>query len=298
MQKNDNDINKRRKADRAAALLALAAQPGKSPGPCPDTADLILLTENRLQEEERKKIFTHIDGCPDCFEKWLMLSSDKFEDKTEKKTHSGKVIKYREKTEEKASTGRAMWHNALSSWQFKSAVGFAFVVCLITPFYLSLNQPATIVTDRLALESDQETSTTRGDNVPPDSTIYHKLFIKGYRAPIDKLLSFSDLGGRSPASSHSAPSKDTVDNQFYQAGQIGRKILIKCKSEDTHIEYVSPKELKIIQAMRDQAPASMQLFNQYIEEVEHLAHNTNPDEQKDSCSKLEDIIYTLLKKGF
>lgn len=67
-----------RKADKAAALLALSADQGAKPGRCLSSEEMATLIDKQCTGELRAIYLQHLSGCAQCYDEWLaLLSIDK-----------------------------------------------------------------------------------------------------------------------------------------------------------------------------------------------------------------------------
>ncbi len=63
--------------DRQAILMALDASEPSAKNDCPSDLTLAAFIDNRLSEEEHEAVLNHLDACPDCYEKWLLVAETK-----------------------------------------------------------------------------------------------------------------------------------------------------------------------------------------------------------------------------
>jgi len=68
-------INKKQKADRQTALLALAADKNITAGECLTSEEMSGLVEEKFDRDRHRELFTHLGHCEDCYEEWLVLRS-------------------------------------------------------------------------------------------------------------------------------------------------------------------------------------------------------------------------------
>jgi hypothetical protein len=61
--------------ERRLALLALAAKPTDTPGPCPSDEELAGFVEGRRHGEARQAMLAHLNNCPSCYHHWVAAAS-------------------------------------------------------------------------------------------------------------------------------------------------------------------------------------------------------------------------------
>ena len=60
--------------ERRAVLTVLAVSQTPLKSDCPSDQTLAAFIDNRLNTEQRSTVLDHLDACPDCYEKWLLVA--------------------------------------------------------------------------------------------------------------------------------------------------------------------------------------------------------------------------------
>lgn len=68
-----NDKNKKKRVDQAAALLTLAKESGAAAGPCLSDEQLAAMIDGRIGDGLQQQFREHLSGCGRCYEVWLLL---------------------------------------------------------------------------------------------------------------------------------------------------------------------------------------------------------------------------------
>lgn len=63
--------------ERQAVLVALDAAAPTDKSDCPSDLTLAAFIDKRLNDEERNAVLDHLDACPECYEKWLLVAETK-----------------------------------------------------------------------------------------------------------------------------------------------------------------------------------------------------------------------------
>jgi hypothetical protein len=73
----DPDHDRDKKAEKAAVLLALAADPGEAAGPCLTAEAMAALVDGRVKAPASAAYLAHLGGCGRCYEEWLLLKKER-----------------------------------------------------------------------------------------------------------------------------------------------------------------------------------------------------------------------------
>lgn len=106
-----------KKAEKAAALLALSADNGEKHGRCLLSEEMAALVEARCTKEQREIFMQHLCGCENCYKEWLTL-------KTMDKSAGPKAV------------AGAVYH--LSRFKKYSYIGSAFAVAASVVVFLNI----------------------------------------------------------------------------------------------------------------------------------------------------------------
>lgn len=70
----DHHNDKKKRAEKAAALLTLAKLAGEPPGPCPSDEELAAMVDGRAGRDGQAKFREHLSRCTKCYDAWLLLT--------------------------------------------------------------------------------------------------------------------------------------------------------------------------------------------------------------------------------
>jgi cell division septation protein DedD len=70
----DHHTDKKKRAEKAAALLTLAKLAGEPPGPCPSDEELAAMVDGRTGRDEQARFREHLSRCSKCYDAWLLLT--------------------------------------------------------------------------------------------------------------------------------------------------------------------------------------------------------------------------------
>ncbi len=73
----DPDKDCEKKAEKAAVLMALAAETGKAAGPCLAAEEMAALVDGRVKAPALAVYLAHLGSCGKCYEEWLFLKKER-----------------------------------------------------------------------------------------------------------------------------------------------------------------------------------------------------------------------------
>lgn len=84
----DHHTDKKKRAEKAAALLTLAKLTGEPPGPCLSDEELAAMVDGRTGQDGQAKFREHLSRCTKCYDAWLLLTRLK-----EHETRRGRIFR-------------------------------------------------------------------------------------------------------------------------------------------------------------------------------------------------------------